>query len=75
MARPAPGKANTLTEQQHKYQLVLRGLITPSHKARKHSAAPLLLQLVSYGCTANCSKPWIMEMLEAAIAKGLHPSA
>jgi hypothetical protein len=67
--------ANALSEQQRKYQLVFRGLIAPSGKALEHPAADILLQLATHGCTAECGEPWTMEMLEAAIAKGSHPSA
>jgi hypothetical protein len=49
--------------------------MAPSGKALEHPAAPVLLELATLGCTADIVDSWTMEMLEAAIAKGAHPSA
>jgi hypothetical protein len=49
---------------------VVCGLIAPLDKALEHTVAPLLLQLATHGCTADCGKPWTMETLEAAIKEG-----
>jgi hypothetical protein len=38
-------------------------------------AAPLLLELATLGHKADVGQEWILEMLEAVIKKGAHPSA
>jgi hypothetical protein len=47
----------------------------PSGPALDHPAAPLLLELATLGCMADVGEGWMMEMLEATIEKGSHPSA
>ncbi len=49
--------------------------MAPSGEALNHPAAPLLLELATMGCKADVGERWTMDMLEAAIAKGSHPSA
>jgi hypothetical protein len=64
-----------LNDRQRKYQQVFKGLMAPSGEALHHPAAPLLLELATVGCHADVGEGWTMDMLEAAIAKGSHPSA
>jgi hypothetical protein len=71
----APAHAKNLTEQQSKYQQQFRGLMAPSGPALTHPAAPLLLELSTLGCASEMGDDWTMEKIEAAIAKGAHPSA
>jgi hypothetical protein len=66
---------NKLTERQRKYQNTFKGLMAPSGEALLHPAAPLLLEIATLGCKADVGEAWTMEMLEAAIKKGAHPSA
>jgi hypothetical protein len=66
---------NGLTNRQSKYQNMFKGLMAPSGEALNHPAAPLLLELATLGCPAEVGEGWSMEMLEAAIEKGSHPSA
>jgi hypothetical protein len=68
-------KGKSLNERQSKYQNIFKGLMTPPGPALDHPAAPLLLEMATLGCMADVGKGWTMEMLEAAIEKGLHPSA
>ena len=49
--------------------------MVPSGDTLHHLAAPLLLELATVGCRADVGEGWTMDMLEAAIAKGAHPSA
>ena len=49
--------------------------LSVSGEALNHPAAPLLLELTTLGCPAEVGEGWSMEMLEAAIEKGSHPSA
>jgi hypothetical protein len=64
-----------LTKEQRKYKQTFRGLMAPSGPALKHPAAPLLLELATVGCSSDTGNTWHMELLEAAIKKGAHPSA
>jgi hypothetical protein len=64
-----------LTEQQSKYKNKFRGLMAPSGPALEHPAADLLLELATVGCSSHIGEQWSMEMLDAAIRKGAHPSA
>jgi hypothetical protein len=66
---------NGLTNRQSKYQHMFKGLMAPSGEALNHPAAPLLLELATLGYPAEVGEGWSMEMLEAAIEKGSHPSA
>jgi hypothetical protein len=49
--------------------------MAPSNDTLLHPAAPLLLELATLGCKADVGEAWTMDMLEAAINKGAHPSA
>ena len=69
------GTTNGLSVRQRKYKQLFRGLMAPSGAALDHPAAPLLLELATLGCAADVGASWTMEMLEAAINKGAHPSA
>ena len=64
-----------LSAEQHKYQHLYIGLMAPSGPALKHPVAPMLLELATVGCCAHIPTTWTAELLEAAIAKGAHPSA
>jgi hypothetical protein len=64
-----------LTEQQSKYKNNFRGLMAPSGPALEHPAAELLLELATVGCSSHTGDQWSIEMLNAAIRKGAHPSA
>jgi hypothetical protein len=64
-----------LTKEQSKYKRKFRGLMAPSGPALKHPAAPLLLELATLGCSSDTGDQWHMDLLEAAIKKGAHPSA
>jgi hypothetical protein len=71
-------KGHGLTNRQSKYQKanMFKGLMAPSDEALNHPAAPLLLELAKLGrCPEEVGDGWSMAMLEAAIGKGLHPSA
>ena len=54
---------------------VLRGMMVPRLEALAHPAAKLLLEYAYSGCPVDCGPPWTLSMLQAAIAKGAHPSA
>ena len=69
------GASSGLSERQSKYQQLFKGLMAPSAQALEHPAAPLLLELATIGCTAAVDGSWTMEMLEAAMERGAHPSA
>jgi hypothetical protein len=69
------GASRGLSESQSKYQQLFKGLMAPSGQALEHPAAPLLLELATVGCTAAVDGSWTMEMLEAAMERGAHPSA
>jgi hypothetical protein len=64
-----------LSKSQSKYQKLFKGLMAPSGPALEHPAAPLLLELATVGCTAAIDGNWTLEMLEAAMERGAHPSA
>jgi hypothetical protein len=49
--------------------------MVPTGEALEHPAAPLLLELATVGCWADVGEGWTLEMLDAAILKGSHPSA
>jgi hypothetical protein len=68
-------KGRGLTNRQSKYQNIFKGFVAPSGEALDHPAGPLLLELATLGCPAEVGEGWSMAMLEAAIEKGLHPSA
>jgi hypothetical protein len=55
--------------------MVFKGLMSPLGPALKHPAATLLLELVTLGCSSDMGNQWTLEMLDAALAKGTHPSA
>jgi hypothetical protein len=69
------GNMQGLSAQQSKYNKLFNGLMAPSGPALAHPAAPLLLELATLGCTVTNADVWMMEMFEAAIHKGAHPSA
>jgi hypothetical protein len=64
-----------LNKQQRKYNNSFCGLMAPSGPALLHPAAPLLLELATLGCSSDTGDSWCMDLLEAAIKKGAHPSA
>jgi hypothetical protein len=64
-----------LSDQQSKYKHLFKGLMSPLGPALAHPAAALLLDLAILGCSLDMGKEWTQEMLEAALAKGAHPSA
>lgn len=69
-------KHSGLTHTQSKYkEKIFKGLMAPSGAALDHPAAPLLLELATVGCPADVGDQWTMEMIEAAISHGAHPSA
>jgi hypothetical protein len=47
----------------------------PAGLALHHPAAPRLLQYATKGCPVLTGKPWSVEQMEAAIARGPHTSA
>jgi hypothetical protein len=49
--------------------------MVPTGEALEHPAAPLLLELATVGCRADVGEGCTLEMLDAAILKGSHPSA
>jgi hypothetical protein len=49
--------------------------MVPTGEALEHPAAPLLLEIATLGCRADVGEEWTLEMLDAAISKGSHPSA
>jgi hypothetical protein len=49
--------------------------MAPSGAALNHPAAPLLLELATIGCVTDMGKNWTLELIEAAIRRGAHPSA
>jgi hypothetical protein len=68
-------KIPSLTNQQSKYkQCNFRGLMAPSGPALDHPAAPLLLELATLGCSSAMGDTWTIDLIEAAIQKGAHPS-
>ena len=52
-----------------------RKLMLPTGPALDHPAAPLLQTYAREGCPANVQEPFSLQELEAAIARGAHPSA
>jgi hypothetical protein len=57
------------------YNETFIGLMAPSGPALEHPAAPLLLELATLGCVTDVGDQWTMELVEAAIKHGAHPSA
>lgn len=51
------------------------GEMCPQGLVLHHPAAAKLLQYASGGCPANTGKPWMKDMMEAAIKRGPHVSA
>ena len=47
----------------------------PSGPALEHPATPMLMEFATEGCDAAIDTQWTMEMIEAAITRGAHPSA
>ena len=47
----------------------------PRNTALWHPAAAMLLDYAYYGCPVDCGPDWTLEQMEAAIARGSHPSA
>jgi hypothetical protein len=64
-----------LDDDQCKWQSVHRGLMAPSGEALKHPAADMLLEFSMKGCPVETGPKWTKAMLDAALAKGAHPSA
>jgi hypothetical protein len=64
-----------LDDDQCKWQSVHRGLMAPSGEALKHPAADMLLKFLMKGCPVETGPKWTKAMLDAALAKGAHPSA
>ena len=62
-----PHARSTLAE--HRNNMCPRGL------ALHHPAAATLLQYASRGCLVNTGKPWTVDQMKAAIARGPHVSA
>ena len=54
---------------------VFRGLMRPAGEVLEHPFGPVLLEYATKGCPVDTSPEWTMEMLEAAIEYGTHPSA
>jgi hypothetical protein len=50
-------------------------MLLPTGPALDHPAAPLLLQYATSGCPAPVKDSFPLSALEAAIARGAHPSA
>jgi hypothetical protein len=69
------GSTKGLSERQSKYTKLFKGLMHPSGPALDHPAAPLLLELATVGCMVAIDGEWTMDMLEAVITRGAHPSA
>ena len=65
----------TLSETQSKYHKQFLGLVLPHDPTLEHPTAPLLVEYATNGCDATINTHWTMEMLEAAINRGAHPSA
>jgi hypothetical protein len=68
------GKDAKHTQSKH-IAKIFKGLMVPSGAALDHPEAPLLLELATVGCPADVGEQWTMEMIEAAIRHGAHPSA
>ena len=66
---------DSLAEAQSKYKRLCKGLTFPRNRALLHPAASLLTEYATQGCPADCGEDWTIEMMEAAIARGPHPSA
>ena len=47
----------------------------PSGPALAHPAAPMLVEFATVSCDATIDTQWTLEMIEAAITQGAHPSA
>ena len=60
---------------QSKYTNAFVGLVAPRGPALDHPVAPMLLEFATAGCDAANDDRWSLDLLEAAIAKGAHPSA
>ena len=64
-----------LSEKQSKYKKNFIGLVMPSGLALAHPAAPMLVEFATVGCDAAINTQWTLEMIEAVITRGTHPSA
>jgi hypothetical protein len=64
-----------LLEEQCKWQSVHHGLMAPSGEALKHLAVEMLVEFLMKGCPVKTGPQWMLEILEAALQKGAHPSA
>jgi hypothetical protein len=49
--------------------------MSPANLALYHPAVDLLLEYATKGCPTNTGKQWSIDKMEAAIARGPHPSA
>ena len=70
-----PSDDEQLDDEQHKWNKVHRGLMATSGEVLKHPMADMLLEFSMQGCPVNTGPKWTKEMLNAALAKGAHPSA
>ena len=71
-----PTIATSLSETQSKYhKQQFLGLVLPHGPALEHPATPMLVKYVTNGCDAAICMQWTMDLLEAAITRGAHPSA
>ena len=64
-----------LSEKQSKYNKNFLGLVMPSGPTLAHPAAPMLVEFTTVSCDAAINTQWTLEMIEAAITRGAHPSA
>ena len=63
-----------LSKKKSKYNKNFVGLVMPSGPALAHPAALMLVEFATVGCDAAINMQWTREMIEAAIARGAHPS-
>jgi len=61
-----------ITNTQSKYPPVFCGQMRPDLSISHHPAFSMLHKYATKGCPVDCSKPWTMEHLEAAIHRGPH---
>jgi len=64
----------SLNPVQSKSPLSFIGCMQPHPSTQHHPAFDLLLHYATDGCPVDCSPPWSLEHLQAAIKHGAHPS-
>ena len=72
---PTPDPNNDLSDIQRKHHPPAIGLMRPNGPALQHPAAQLLIEFATEGPATGIDLEHPLEVLQAAIERGAHPSA